>query len=171
VPGLLDTEVAPDFSDPIGLLEACHGRIAQHCELLQRMCEHQDTHGADPELADAAGKVLRYFDIAAPHHHADEERDLFPALAGETDLAELIAQLQAEHEQHDRLWQTLRQDLHKVTNGQVAPALRQHTNPFVEAYLQHAEIENQHILPRARSVLDTETLAAIGTAMATRRQN
>jgi hemerythrin-like domain-containing protein len=170
MPSSLLGEAAPDFSDPIGLLEACHGRIEQNCALLQRMCDHQDTQGADADLAAAAQTVMRYFDIAAPLHHADEEQDLFPALAGEADLQQLIRRLQTEHAEHEMLWQTLRTDLERLVGGHAAETLRAHAQPFIAAYRQHADIENQQILTRARQVLGGTTLARIGEAMAQRRR-
>jgi len=163
-------EPAPDFSDPIGLLEACHSRIAENCELLQRMCDHQDAHGADDELITAAHRVMRYFDLAAPLHHADEEQDLFPALAGGADLAPLITRLQAEHDEHEALWQGLRKELMIIVAGRRSTLLRQRVEPFTKAYLEHAEIENRQILPQARQILDSNTLARIGASMARRRQ-
>jgi len=168
--GLL-RESAPDFSDPIGLLAACHGRITDNCELLQRMCDHQDGHGADHELIAASKRVLRYFDDAAPLHHADEEQDLFPALAGEADLQSLMARLQTEHAEHDAMWQSLREDLSRIAAGHASASLTTHAVPFVRATLEHVVLENQHILPRAREVLDAETLLDIGNAMAKRRRS
>lgn len=163
-------EPAPDFSDPIGLLEACHGRIAENCQLLQRMCDHQDRHGADRELIAAAQKVMRYFDLAAPLHHADEEQDLFPALAEEDHLAQLIARLQAEHAELETLWQGLREELAVVVTGRRSTQLRQRVATFVTAYLKHADIENRQILPRARELVDADTLARIGASMENRRK-
>ncbi len=171
MPADLLGESAPDFSDPIGLLQACHRRIADHCELLQRMCDHQDGHGADEELIAASNRVLRYFDIAAPLHHADEEQDLFPALAGEADLRSLIARLRTEHAEQDAMWQSLRGDLTRITAGQSSASLRPRAEPFVRACLEHAALENRYILPRAREYLDAETLAVIGDAMAKRREH
>jgi len=161
---------APDFSDPVGLIEACHGRIATQCELLRKMIAYQQEHGADAEMADAAKRVLRYFDVAAPLHHADEEQDLFPALQDIPELQPLIQRLQDEHAEHHALWLTLREDLLRIADGDTAEQLESNSEPFIHAYLQHAEIENTQILPRAREVLESETLARIGKAMQQRRQ-
>lgn len=167
---MLGAEAAPDFSDPLGLIEACHGRIAAQCELLQKMVVHQNRHGADDELAAAARRVLRYFDMAAPLHHQDEEQDLFPALAGIADLQALIQHLAEEHQQHNALWQALREDLLKILEGRASDQLAAHSEPFIAAYLEHARIENEQILPRARKVLDVATLATLGKNMQRRRQ-
>ena len=163
-------EAAPDFSDPIGLLEACHQRIERQCELLRNLCAYQDTHGVDPELIGATQGVLRYFDIAAPQHHADEEQDLFPALAGVAELQPLIRRLTLEHAQHEALWNTLRRDLQQISGGTACQVLREHSEPFIRAQQAHVAIENECILPRARLELHAQQLAQIGNAMARRRQ-
>jgi hemerythrin-like domain-containing protein len=163
-------KAAPDFSDPIGLLEACHGRIEQHCSLLRRMCDHLDAHGADADIAAAASSVLRYFDIAAPLHHADEEQDLFPALGREAELHRLLTRLKAEHTQHAALWQALRPELLELVEGQVPGRLRERVEPFISANLGHLAIENEQVLPRARETLKSTELAQIGEAMAQRRR-
>ena len=163
-------QAAPDFSDPIGLLEACHRRIQNQCELLRKMCAYQERNGVDGELIDAAQGVMRSFDIAAPQHHADEEQDLFPALTGLTELQPLIRQLASQHAQHDALWNTLRRDLEQIRGGTPCRQLREHSGPFIRAHLSHVAIENERILPCARAVLDAQVLVQIGDSMARRRR-
>ena len=62
------------------MLAACHGRVESQCDTLRRLLPHVAAHGADVQAREAAVAVMRYFDTAARHHHADEEVDLFPAL-------------------------------------------------------------------------------------------
>jgi len=161
---------APDFSDPLGLLAACHRRMLGFCELLERMCDYQDTHGVDTDLIASAERLLRYFDNAAPLHHQDEEQDLFPCLQTEPQLQGLCAQLQAEHPQHDALWRALRPQLLAISEGTQADDLAKDTAPFVAAYRAHIQLENEQLLPRAASLLDAGQLRAIGEAMRARRR-
>lgn len=65
---------------PLELLSACHRRAKSQCATLRRLVAHLLAHGVDEEARTAAANVLRYFDISARHHHADEEEDVFPAL-------------------------------------------------------------------------------------------
>ncbi|MCB1958559.1 MAG: hemerythrin domain-containing protein, partial [Rhodocyclaceae bacterium] len=67
------------FDQPFELLSACHDRVQRSLDLLRRLQDHLAIHGADGQAQDAARDVLRYFDIAAPLHHDDEERHIFPA--------------------------------------------------------------------------------------------
>lgn len=165
---LLD-EPAPDFSDPLGLLRACHDRMLKHCELLERMCAHQDDNGLDDDLVDSAKKVLRYFDTAAEHHHADEEEDLFPHLTEQAELAVMLKALTAQHGLHNMLWEKLRGCLQTLAGGEPCPQLAAHSRTFVSAYRAHIDIENNRLLPLAEQVLDKKTRQAIGRSMAARR--
>ena len=82
VSNLLSQEQAPDFSDPLGLLKACHQRMLGFCDLLEKIIEHIKEHGVDADVNQSAQKVHRYFSSAAMFHHMDEEQDLFPLLIG-----------------------------------------------------------------------------------------
>ena len=85
---------APSFDDPLGMLRACHGRIERQLVTLDRLERHLPEHGADADAQAAAAAILRYFDNAAPNHHADEEASVFPRLlARAPDARELIASL------------------------------------------------------------------------------
>ena len=75
---------------------------------------HLAAHGPDAQAQTAAAAILRYFDSAAPAHHADEEQDLFLALvdamAGSDAVCihHLIARLAAEHRVLEESWARLR---------------------------------------------------------------
>ena len=71
---------AVGFEQPFEMLEACHDRVRRSLALLRRIVDHVDAHGHDAASRSAVADVLRYFDLAGPHHHEDEEEDLFPAL-------------------------------------------------------------------------------------------
>src|SRR4051794_27833306 len=100
---------APDFDHPLELLAACHERIADRIDTLERLIAHLPEHGCDEQAQQAAANVIRYFDSAGEHHHEDEERDLFPAIeraSGENrDALTLIARLREDHTKMRALWQ------------------------------------------------------------------
>lgn len=160
---------APDFSDPLGLLAACHRRIREHCELLDRILAWIPAHGADSEVQAAARQVMRYFETAAPHHHADEEQDLFPLLEGDAGLARLIAHLRREHGRLDALWAELAPRLERLGQGEVPGQLGPAVDAFIAAYGAHIDAEDAHILPAAQRLLDQARLDRLGRAMARRR--
>jgi hemerythrin-like domain-containing protein len=167
-----ESQPAPDFSDPVGLLRACHGRIEHFVGLARRAAEYR-LDPPDPAVPPAAARILRYFDQAAPLHHADEEQDLLPLLrahAGE-ELAQLLAGLAAEHAELDRRWGVLRPLLAELAAGSgVAPEpYRRAAVAFEEAMLDHLERENTHLLPAAEARLTATERRRLGAAMARRR--
>lgn len=160
---------APDFSDPLGLLAACHERMLANCALLQRMLEWLPAHGVDAEIRRSALQVMRYFETAARHHHADEELDLFPVLAQSPGLVPLIERLQSEHGLLEAAWEELAAQLQALLDGRDAPALESKVDAFVTAYGAHIETENAGVLPVARELLSAAQIATLGHAMARRR--
>jgi hemerythrin-like domain-containing protein len=160
---------APSFSDPIGLLSACHQRIRGHCDLLQRLPDWIAQHGMDATAQDSIDRAMRYFDVAAPQHHADEEQDLFPLLHTHPALNDRMAKLAAEHRTLERSWQDLRLRLDAVASGAPEDDLVRHIDRFAEACLRHLEIEETEILPVAEQVLDEDQKHRLGRAMARRR--
>jgi hypothetical protein len=67
--------------------------------LLERLAVHLREQGADGPARQAAQDVMRYFDLAGPAHHEDEERHLFPRLLaqGPGDLRQVVLRLQQDH--------------------------------------------------------------------------
>lgn len=162
-------EPAPDFSDPLGLLAACHQRMLNHCELLERMRERLPQQGVDADMREAAGRVHRYFSQAAAQHHADEEQDLFPLLHHVTDLADTLAALTEEHGELDRCWQALAPSLSALEQGRPPGDWEGPLERFVALYRDHVEREDRAVLPAARAHLNAGQLARMGRAMAQRR--
>src|ERR1700737_1987535 len=73
-------DTAPGFDQPIAVLKHCHDRIRKQLATMEKLPEHLARHGADEPAQQAAQAVLKYFDKAAPVHHADEEENLVPML-------------------------------------------------------------------------------------------
>lgn len=166
---------AAGFEVPLEMLAACHGRVQAQCSTLQRLLPHLAAHGADNAAREAATAVMRYFDTAAVHHHADEEQDLFPALleamAGSDAVCirDLTRSLASEHRLLEAHWQRLRAALAAVAAGDpgpLAPALVQH---FTALYADHIAREEAELLPMAARLLDDATLDRVGLAMRQRR--
>jgi len=163
-------ETAPDFSDPLAMLRACHGRMLDLCELLQRLPAWIETHGVDDEAQQAITRIRRYFETAAPQHHADEEDDLFPLLQTDPELALLIDHLRREHLALDRQWQRLAAVFDEIKDGMAdRRSLQSTANAFCTAYRDHIEIENTRLLPAAASLLSPDQCVELGRRMAARR--
>jgi hemerythrin-like domain-containing protein len=167
---VLHAEAAPDFGDPLGLLSACHRRMVGFCELLSRMPSHLAKRGIDTEALDAARRVVRYFDLAAPLHHLDEECDLFPLLTGTPPLGPLVDRLRAQHRELEREWLRLAEQLRRLDDGVFeAAAFRDAAETFCRSCREHIDTEETQLLPAARSRLEPDQLRRLGQAMARRR--
>ncbi len=164
-------DLSAGFDDPLGLLRACHQRILNRCDTLERMCAHLSTQGADRDFRTAAQAVLEYFSSAARHHHQDEEQDLLPRLQGaDASLDSLIAQLREEHEQLDSHWATLEPMLARPQADIDTHTFTARVERFITLQRQHIERENRDLLPVAAQHLSATDLASLGRAMAARRE-
>lgn len=167
----------PSMQDePLEMLVACHGRVRAFTDTLKRLATHLLQKGADREAALAAGNILRYFDLAAPKHHQDEESDLFPLLLAQAPddaaLAADIARLRAEHLQMGEMWLQLRERLLLVREGQPADLLSDDlAQRFADTYQQHAASEEQTVFQAAERLLDAAQLQALGRSMSERRRD
>lgn len=161
--------MAPSIDDPVALLAACHDKIRRFTNLAIRLRAHLDLHEPDEQAQEAAKSVLRYFDVAAPLHHEDEERDLFPALRklNNAQLNQCMAELDAEHAELVALWSGLKDWLEDTARGtrHVAPAS---LDLFVRQYAAHAKREEQAVFPFA-SQLEPSQIQRICDAMVARR--
>jgi hemerythrin-like domain-containing protein len=173
------TSPAVGFDQPFEMLEACHERVQRSVDLLTRLAEHLHTVGNDAHARQAAADVLRYFDVAAPHHHEDEERHVFPpllALPADTAHAAVhaaVRQLQQDHALMHHLWQSLRGALERIANGQEADFSHRDLNVlhrFTGLYGSHIALEEAVIYPAAKALMDPAGLAAMGGEMAGRRR-
>lgn len=166
---------AAGFDAPLEMLAECHRRVERQCATLARLAAHLPAHGSDAEAREAAAAVLRYFDSAAPNHHADEEDDLFPALlesmAGSDAvcLREIIAALRADHRELDRQWASLRVRVRSVAAGEAALLSAEAVASFAGLYTRHIAREEGELLPMAERLLGDAELDRIGAAMRRRR--
>lgn len=167
----MPTLTAPTFDTPVDMLRACHDQVRRFSTLSLRLCDHVTQHGADDQASQAAANILRYFNVAAPLHHADEEDDLFPALRRLNDpvLTATLDALEAEHEELAQLWtSTVRPWLQDISRQEaVAPPAA--VAAFAQRYPAHAAREEREVFDLAHR-LAADTLAGIGTRMRQRRE-
>ncbi|MED5619444.1 hemerythrin domain-containing protein [Ideonella sp. BN130291] len=166
---------AAGFDQPFDMLAACHDRVRRSLALLERLLPHLQAHGPDAQARDAARDVLRYFDMAAPAHHEDEERHVIPLLLGSSN-AELQAAAQrmlADHHLIREGWARLAPLLRSVTEGQPVSmeTLQPEAIDFVRLHHAHLDLEDTLAFPHAHQHLghDQAAVQAMGAEMAARR--
>ncbi|MDO9315730.1 MAG: hemerythrin domain-containing protein [Burkholderiaceae bacterium] len=166
---------AVGFEQPFEMLLACHERVRRSLALLGRLVRHVGDHGHDEQSRSAASDVLRYFDLAAPLHHDDEEQHVFPILAGsgDADLAAAVAGLHSDHLRMSALWAGLRVTLEAWSGagaaGAGAGALLDQIADFDHLYAAHLATEEGVVFPAARARMDDQRLAVMSADMQRRR--
>lgn len=166
---LLHDGPAVGFDQPFEMLLACHDRVQRSLALLLRLQAHLAEHGADGPARDAARDVLRYFDLAGPKHHEDEETHVLPRLsaAGQADLADRLA---AEHAEMARQWAALRLSLQAVTVGSLGTLDEAACRDYERLYTAHMAVEEAQAFPVAAQGVAVPALVAMGAEMAARRR-
>ena len=166
---------AAGFEQPFEMLEACHERLRRSLALLDRLIRHIDEGGHDTSSRAAAGDVLRYFDLAAPAHHLDEERHVFPLLLAQGDAAaaSTVHELVRDHQRFVALWALLRGPLAAWAGGDkaaVSAATRESAAEFLALHATHLQREDELVFPVAMKLADAETQARMGAEMQARRR-
>lgn len=166
---------AAGFEQPFEMLMACHERVRRSLALLERLLAHVDAQGHDDRSRSAAADVLRYFELAAPLHHQDEELHVFPVLAdmGSAGLVDAVDRLRSDHRRMESLWAALATLLREwMRPGATLPAddvARDRVQEFTRLYAAHLQTEEGIVFPAARAHMDAERLAHMSADMQRRR--
>ena len=166
---------AAGFEAPFEMLATCHERVNRMLRLQARLQQHLRDKGCDEPARQAARDVMRYFDLAAPHHHQDEELHVLPPLLASDDAAQraLAEQLVAEHRRMEALWAVLRGPLQQWAEAPLASTAFPQPEAlaeFTSVYADHIAREEGRAYPLARTLLDTVTLSQMGAEMSARRR-
>lgn len=146
-------DAAQGFDEPFGMLSACHEKVERMLDLLEKLASHLQAKGVDDAGQRAARDVMRYFDIAAPLHHEDEELHVLPLLlqSGDATLTALAQRLHGEHLAMTQAWEKLRADLALLLDGTVPQTSR--WPEFAALYQGHLQAEEALAYPAAQQAM------------------
>lgn len=165
--------IAPSLDEPLEMLEACHDRIEAQLQTLERLLQHLPEHGADLQAQKAAQAILRYFDSAGPHHHEDEEDNLFPLLIARSreDIAvcALVRDLLADHVRMAEALAEVRLQLRPIAEGKAVALEEDAVRLLTSRYRQHIARENTELIPLSQRLLTPQDILALSRAMTARR--
>lgn len=170
--------LAAGLEAPFEMLAACHERVERMLALQARLQQHLLDSGCDEPARQAARDVMRYFDLAAPLHHQDEELHVFPPLLAGADaaLCALAARLIQDHRQMEAAWVQARRVLQAIADSRpdagwsaLTPAQTDALNQFAALYQQHLADENGVAYPAAQAVLPPEAVQIMSEDMMQRR--
>lgn len=162
----------PIIEDPLTNFSHCHEGIIAHLDAfgeLPRMLETAE------QACAIAEETLQFFRVAVFDHHAEEEKDLFPAvLAAASKGAEhdkvkaMVTALVAEHREIEAIWRALEPGVVQLAKGRLTtdvdgPAVIS----LVQKYHAHARLEEERFLPMAEQILGRQDskLAELGLAL------
>lgn len=161
----------PSGHTPIDDFSQCHVGIVAHLNSL----------GELPALLEPAqraraiaAETLKFFRDAVYEHHAEEERELFPAVLASAVKGEerdkvqsLVNSLTAEHRKVEAAWTKLEPRLKAIAKGHEADIDGEEINALVQTYLAHARLEEEVFLPLSQTILgrNSNHMAALGMSM------
>jgi pyridoxamine 5'-phosphate oxidase len=163
---------------PLDLVDACHERVRRMTEMLVRLSEHLDEHGADDRAAVSAQSILDCFTGVWIHHLRDEELDLFPRLrqrlqgrtsAGAQRVLSTISTLMEQHRALQGRWKQIEPSLQAVRQRTSMRLNGAAVHAFVAAYRAHLDLEEDILAPAYRRLLTDEDVTQVGLGMARRR--
>lgn len=166
---------APSLDEPLEMLEACHERIEAQLKTLERLLDYLPRHGADELACQAARNVLRYFELAGPNHHEDEERNLFPTLIARACPAKraavhaLVDDLTADHVRMAAALDVVRKQLNRIADDASDELDEAAVRRVANLYRKHIERENGELLPLSRRLLLLADVETLSRAMTERR--
>lgn len=168
---------AAGFEDPFEMLATCHDRVERMLALQTKLQQHLLGKGCDEPARQAARDVMRYFDLAAPLHHQDEELHVFPPLLAGPDAAlrELVQRLMQDHRQMETAWGQARRTLMAIAESTesgwtpLTPSQTGALDQFAALYRQHLDDENNTAYPAVQAMLPPDAVQIMSEDMMQRR--
>jgi hemerythrin-like domain-containing protein len=155
------------FNDPIRHLQACHERIEDRLQTLERVAERFTEK--PEEAADALRSCFHFFDTNGAWHTEDEEQSVFPRLRPILSAEEEngLQRLEAEHQNADRLYAALKQSALHLKPLEL-PLFRERVGEFCSHYRTHIRFE-EPLLDSIAAKLNPADLEEIAAEMKRRR--
>lgn len=164
-------EPASTADQPLDTFSLCHAGILEHLANFGQLPAMLEPARRAREIA---AEMLGFFRHAVYEHHADEERELFPAVLAsatpgdERDYVQMITErLTREHRAVEAAWTRLEPELKLVAKGQDSLIEPLAITLLVSTYRAHATYEEQVFLPLAEAILSRNAnhMAALGVSL------
>lgn len=171
----IQTTPKPEKSDAIDKIYDCHSRIRHYLAVAKRLATVQ--HASERDIREAAGSLLRYFSKAFPLHVVDEDLSLLPRIKLTNPPAEVLAAIRAlgeDHREHENMIDAFCEAMeHLEDRPERLPGLQSRLASMLdvmsEELEEHLALEEDVILPYARTALTPEMLGTIEREMHHRR--
>ncbi|PVX32985.1 hemerythrin HHE cation binding domain-containing protein [Pasteurella langaaensis DSM 22999] len=166
----IQPDASATWAEPIDMLYACHGRVKNFCRQLRILPDYLAQNGINQAVKNDVQQILNYFNLAAPLHHDDEEKDFFPALVQVAPQAQAnINELERQHIKLHENWTALAKQLNALIQNECDEVDVQLIEQFIAGYDVHIALE-EPLFEMGKQYLSAEQLHAIGKIMAARRK-
>ncbi len=161
----------PHADAPIANFSQCHVGIIEQLNALRDL---PALLAPATRARTVAAQTLVFFEEVIAEHHAEEERELFPAVldnaqrGGERERVEtIIARLTVEHRQIEATWSGLKRELKRVAQGRDAELKSAAVEQLVSDYRAHARFEEEVFLPLSQTILgrNANHMASLGLSL------
>lgn len=146
---------------PLEELESTHRELMLALEQLSQVVRGVERDGSTVPLRAIARSVVRFFAEVGHHHHAEEERHVFPDLlaSGDVDLIQHVHRLQQDHGWLEEDWREIGPQVDALAlgiGGVDFDALRRAVEVFSQLYREHIALEESLIYPEAKRLAKLE---------------
>ena len=136
-------------------LDHAHRAALVMLQSFDMLLAHLEEKGLDDAARSLAKDVMGFFNGPGRHHHADEEKHVFPGLlAGSNqELVQHVRRLQQDHGWLEEDWRELHPQVEAIANGYNwydLSMLRQALPVFSALYHDHIALEESLIYPAAK---------------------
>lgn len=156
---------------PLEHLMACHRRIEERLEVLERAAAHLED--ARAEALAAFGSAFAFLDTSGALHTADEEESLFPRLRPLLEMGErtYLAGLEHDHTEAHRMYAELKGLVAApCDDGEWVVKVRELVERLAAHYRRHISSEDETLQGYAGGLLSAAALAEIAVEMRARRK-
>lgn len=168
---LFHPETPPASPDePADFLYACHRRIEQRIDAIERAAAALADR--PEEALTALVSAMAFLDTSGALHTEDEEESVFPRLRQSLERGEwaLLASLEHDHVEADRLAARLREIVERARRGEPAlPELRALAQQFVAFYRRHIAWEDETLIPMVQRLLSADEQRQVAAEIRARR--
>lgn len=159
---------------PVEHLMACHRRIEERLDTLERAGDHL---GSNRQVAlEAIAKSMAFLGSSGVLHTRDEEESVFPRLLPRLTAVELrfVQTLEAQHREAECVYDELKYTVAQMMDApEIGDALmiayQAQVSRLAAMYRLHIQSEDEILVRIARRALDADQIRAISQEMRNRR--
>jgi len=170
------------INDPLKHLVACHDRIEERLQILERVIPHlrSESEAKRQEAREALENALQFLERMGRLHTEDEEESVFPRILAnggdDTPLfKELTAMLESQHREKEGILEKLKAEVAAFPAAPAPPSPEQTSRVdglvahLTGVYRPHIMVENERLIPLSADHLSPSDAELIRQEMRARR--